>query len=159
MCKIKNPSRKTHPTTLFLTSRVLRGWDLCLEHMINCVALFHKFQLLSVLRLFFNLHYPINCYFLIEGFHMIPWQKPPIQEIASQTCFLKYLLFRKNTYEKVYFLRKASRKRCAALLKMTSFIGLVLASASHKQIKFSKYFHFYERCNLGPPSIYHEFIV
>ena len=39
----------------------------------------------------------------------------------------KYLLFRKNAYEEVHLLSKAARKRCAALLEMASFIGLVIS--------------------------------
>ena len=50
----------------------------------------------------------------------------PIWEKASQTCSVKYLLFRKNTFEKVHFLSKAAHNGWAALLKMTFFIGLFM---------------------------------
>ena len=49
-----------------------------------------------------------------------------IKETASQTCLLKYLFFRKNTYGEIDFLSKVTRKRRKALLKTISFIGLLM---------------------------------
>ena len=47
-------------------------------------------------------------------------------EIASQRCSVSYLLFKSNKYEEVNFLSKFSRKRLADLLKVKSFIGLLM---------------------------------
>ena len=42
MCKIKFSGRRTHPTTIFLTSKVLRNWDIinleCMAHLLCCTV-------------------------------------------------------------------------------------------------------------------------
>ena len=86
-----------------------------LQCFINCKVAF------CFKTCFFNFHYVINCYFLIE-----------ISFLHDFTVGTTYLgnsvpdLFRKNAYEEVHFLCKAAMKGCTALVKVTSFICLFM---------------------------------
>ena len=66
--------------------------------------------------------------------------QPLFSKQVSQTCPLKELLFRKNSWRKVVFLSKVARKKRTALLKMTTFMKPI------KKVIFSKAARFVYYC-------------
>ena len=100
-----------------------RAYDtlIVLPCVINCKVIF------CFNMCFFNLHYAINCYFLIElrFLHDFIEETPYLwNSVPDLLCKISVLL--EKCLWGSLFLNKTARKRCAALLKMISFKGFLM---------------------------------